>query len=219
LNFAKMTWDWRVSHNFATRPVMLTIAVNERLSESQKIFERAGSRLILTSDPQTLLHEIIGVQQTIAEQSLGKLHCIQIHEHRSGVLLCSPGERCTSLAIAGFEPRVGEIPVAARIRTFLAALMTVNGQFLSRREIEEKLKQHTLYRSSPFEVPGPATIKTYLDQDCPAAFERTMQNLKLGYEPRKLIEKEFREGNEIAYRLKFSWEIRHVQPFTCLRSH
>jgi hypothetical protein len=145
--------------------------------------------------------------------SFGKPYCLQIHDNVENTEFCRPGEHVLALTLDPSKPN-GELIASDRLRTFLGAFMTMNGTFRSRAEIHWLLKRHPLYTNSRFEVPGIATIKTYLDEDCPDIFERAFNALKISFDPKKIIEKQWRIGNEVGYRLKLRWQIRHVPAYS-----
>src|SRR5437763_15091414 len=115
---------------------------------------------------------------------LGKPYCLQVHDNIEGTEFCHPGERVLTLTLDPTNPN-GELIASDRMRTFLGAFMTMNGTFRSRTEIYELLKRHPLYVNSHFEVPSGASIKTYLDEDCPEIFQRAFDVLKMILDPKK----------------------------------
>jgi hypothetical protein len=209
LKFAESNWVRRASRNNAVRPQMVAIALNDTLWHLENAFGRAGCILV----PNALESVRFGIKKaraTLAELTLGKPYCLQIHDNAGNSEFCRPGEHVLALTLAPSNPK-GELIASGRLRTFLGAFMTMNGTFHSRAEIHWLLNRHPLYTNSRFEVPGIATIKTYLDEDCPQAFERAFNALKMSFDPKKIVEKQWRIGNEVGYRLRVKWQIRHVQ--------
>jgi hypothetical protein len=208
LKFAESNWVRRASRNNAARPQTVAIAQHNTLWHLENVFNRAGC-ILVPNTPESVLFGIKKARATLSELILEKPYCLQIHDHAGNSEFCHPGEQVLALTLAPSNPN-GELIASDRLRTFLGAFMTMNGAFHSRAKIHGLLKRHPLYKNSRFEVPGVATIKTYLDEDCPEVFERAFNVLKMGFDPKKIVEKQWRIGNEVGYRLKVKWQIRHI---------
>lgn len=208
LKFAESNWARRVSRNNAARPQIVAIAQHNTLWHLDNVFGRAGC-ILVPKTPESVLFGMKKARAMLAELTLEKPYCLQIHDNGENTEFCRPGEQVLALTLDPSTPK-GELVASDRLRTFLGAFMTMNGAFHSRAKIHGLLKRHPLYRKSNFEVPGIATIKTYLDEDCPEVFERAFNVLKLSFEAKKIVERQLRIGNEVGYRLRVRWQIRHV---------